>query len=264
MGICQGIYIDKDNHANFYNCITNEYLNLEANLQKKLSSTQLLTKSSNIVNILASKDLKKPTSVYSQFIEGVSGKKTNSISIENNTLSSQNCECSYESFSSIDNTNLNTNSISVDFYQISRNIFEQINQIRQNPDLLPSYISPSLIKENNIQLHKSEVVLWSEKVYLCCSQYLIDVEEKCATLTSMQLKTSSERVSDRLKGKYICVEYNIEGLYSPNECISILLTENITSIYNILKYNYSSGAVCCFPSKESKMRTLIYLVNKIN
>lgn len=123
----------------------------------------------------------------------------------------------------------NAISISVDFYQIARNIFEQINQIRQKPDLLSSYISPSLIKDNNIQPQMSEVILWSEKVYLCCSQYLIDVEEKCNTLTSAQLKSSSERVSDRLKGNYICVEYSIEGL-TPNECVTNLLTENITSI----------------------------------
>ena len=156
----------------------------------------------------------------------------------------------------------NDGSIMIDYYQLSKNIFDLLNEIRINPkESSKEYFSN--IAENKLSfdnLKSGDIILWNEKVYLCCSSYLLEVEEKCNINSN---KTANERVSERLNNKCNVIEFHVDGLGTPKVILYKLLYENYKRIQLLICDNYLCGAICCFPSKGIKnMRTLVYLVNK--
>ena len=75
-------------------------------------------------------------------------------------------------------------------------------------------------------------------------------------------KNARERVSERLKSKCNVVEFCVDGLGTPKVVLSKLLYENSERIQLLISDNYFCGSICCFPSQEKNMRTIVYLVNK--
>jgi len=113
---------------------------------------------------------------------------------------------------------------------------------------------------------KGDVLMWSEKVYLSAYEYLIEVEEnsfKDDIESRPEYKSSSLRISEKLKINNICIEFNLNGLYSPELTVLYLLFENIERLKQILVDNYEYSAVCVFPTqRQNKARTLFYFVKK--
>jgi hypothetical protein len=158
----------------------------------------------------------------------------------------------------------NDGSIMIDYYQLSKNIFDLLNEIRINPkESSKEYFSN--ITENKISfdnLKSGDIILWNEKVYLCCSSYLLEVEEKCRINSSKVSKNASERVSERLKCNCNVIEFCVDGLGTPKVVLSKLFYENKERIQLLISDNYFCGSICCFPSQDKNMRTIVYLVNK--
>ena len=206
---------------------------------------------------------------------------------KNNNITKSNDNVLLESFSFVSRS-LDNSSV-VDYYQMSRTIFEQINSIRNAPSFYHETLEKIIdgtdsslkdLKETitntdkNIvysiqsylsKMNKEDVILWNEKVYLTISNYLIEVEEKCNFEPKIRTKNASMRVSERLCGNYNVIEFNLNGFYNSETCVWNFLADNVDRLDSILGNNYLSGAVCCFPSKNNyKMRTIMYLVKKNN
>lgn len=110
---------------------------------------------------------------------------------------------------------------------------------------------------------RADLIMWSEKVYLTAYDYLIEVEEKENFDEEFVKKSSSQRVSDKLKFSSLCVEFNLNGLFPPELTVLFLLLENQDRLRQILSDNYDYGAACLFPTKNSfKARTLFYFTKK--
>ena len=220
-------------------------------------------------------------------VKPVQNKKSNFNLYQKNNSNVSKDNVLFESFSyiskSMDNSSL------VDYYQMSRNILEQINSIRINPKFYYETLEkimnnsdiPMSLKElketilktdrNTVysiksylaKENKGDVILWNEKVFLTISNYLIEVEEKCNFAPKIIMKNASMRVSERLNGNYSVVEFNLNCFYPPEICVWNFLIDNKDRLNVILGDSYISGAVCCFASKNNyRMRTLIYFVNK--
>ena len=221
------------------------------------------------------------------FVKPPQNKKSNFNLYQKNNSNLSKDNVLFESFSyiskSIDNSSL------VDYYQMSRNILEQINSIRINPKfyfetlekimnnsdipLSLKELKETIVKTDRNTVYsiksylakeiKGDVILWNEKVFLAISNYLIEVEEKCNFDPKIAMKNASMRVSERLNGNYSVVEFNLNGFYPPEICVWNFLTDNKDRLDVILGDSYISGAVCCFASKNNyRMRTLMYFVNK--
>lgn len=221
------------------------------------------------------------------FVKPPQNKKSNFNLYQKNNSNLSKDNVLFESFSyiskSIDNSSL------VDYYQMSRNILEQINSIRINPKfyfetlekimnnsdipLSLKELKETIVKTDRNTVYsiksylakeiKGDVILWNEKIFLAISNYLIEVEEKCNFDPKIAMKNASMRVSERLNGNYSVVEFNLNGFYPPEICVWNFLTDNKDRLDVILGDSYISGAVCCFASKNNyRMRTLMYFVNK--
>ena len=182
------------------------------------------------------------------------------------SLQSKNSEIYFESLS-LSNNIKGEGSIVIDYYQLSKKIFDLLNEIRFNPkEASKKYLNNTNIIENNIInfdiLIQGDIILWNEKVYLCCSSYLLEVEEKCRINSSKVSKNASERVSERLKCNCNVIEFCVDGLGTPKVVLSKLFYENKERIQLLISDNYFCCSICCFPSQEKNMRTIVYLVNK--
>ena len=215
-------------------------------------------------NIFINDKNKIKNSVFTNFKYGnPSLNQYNIFSKRTNLMESLQSKHSDIYFESLSLSNVkNDGSIMIDYYQLSKNIFDLLNEIRINPkESSKEYFSN--IAENKLSfdnLKSGDIILWNEKVYLCCSSYLLDVEEKCNINSN---KTANERVSERLNNKCNVVEFCVDGLGTSKVILSKLLYENYNRIQLLISDNYLCGAICCFPSKGIKnMRTLVYLVNK--
>ena len=220
-------------------------------------------------------------------------------SAPNNIINNGNSNLLFESFSYVSRS-IDTSSM-IDHYQYARNIFDRINDMRNNPQLfsetLDTIITSSASNADMKPLSQSkdfndlkecisrtdrkvfqkiqtylkaqdtgDSILWNEKVYLAISQYLIDVENKNNwNANEVLVKSANRRVSERLERNCNVVEFNLNGLYSSEVCVWLFLVENVNRIEMVLKCNYHFGAVCCYPTSNNyKMRTILYLVNEVN
>jgi len=223
--------------------------------------------------------------------------------------------------------------LTIDYYQISKNVFELLNTIRMNPDrclnslnnliddIIPNdhgngvdiekelknnyasvssnynnyYSSNNYASNGNINTNdivgnylkqnetlkalnevrdffielvenyerNTDLIMWSEKVYLSAYEYLVDVEEKLVGDYEYSKESSSQRISTKMRNNYNCLEFNVNGLQSPEVIVLYLLIENKNRLKNLLIDNYDYGAVCTFPTKnDMRARTLLYLVTK--
>ena len=215
-------------------------------------------------NLFVNDKNKIKNSVFTNFKYGnPSLNQHNIFSKRTNLMESLQSKYSDIYFESLSLSNVkNDGSILIDYYQLSKNIFDLLNEIRINPkQSSKEYFSN--ITENKLSfdsIKSGDIILWNEKVYLCCSSYLLEVEEKCKINTN---KTANERVSERLNNKCNVVEFYVDGLGTPKVILYKLLYENYNRIQLLISDNYLCGAICCFPSKDIKnMRTVVYLVNK--
>ena len=169
------------------------------------------------------------------------------------SLQSKNSDILFESFSVSNLDRGNNNSLLIDYYQIGKNIFDILNEIRCDP--------LEKGKEYNFNFdnyNPGDVILWNEKVYLCCSSYLMEIEKGKKNEIS-----ANEKVNEKLNGNYNLIEFNVEGLGTPIAIIKKLFNENKQWWNKLICDNYTSGAVCCYPFRNGKnMKTLIYLVQK--
>ena len=202
--------------------------------------------------MMNNKGNKVKNSVYTNFRKG------NPLLNQNNnnlleSLQSKNSDILFESFS-ISNLDKGNNSLIIDYYQIAKNIFEILNEIRCDP------IEKG--KEYNLNFENyspGDIILWNEKVYLCCSSYLMEIEQG---IKKTEI-SANDKIKEKLNGKYNLIEFSIEGLGTPNFIIQKLFNDNKQWWNKLISDNYTSGAICCFPFKNGKnMKTLIYLVQK--
>ena len=255
---------NEKNHIYFGELVINKNIkNQNKNLQKN-ENLQSLELTNEQKNIFINEKNKIKNSVFTNFKYGnPSLNQYNIFSKRTNLMESLQSKYSDIYFESLSLSNVkNDGSILIDYYQLSKNIFDLLNEIRINPkESSKEYFSN--ITENKISfdnLKSGDIILWNEKVYLCCSSYLLDVEEKCNINSN---KTANERVSERLNNKCNVIEFHVDGLGTPKVILYKLLYENYKRIQLLICDNYLCGAICCFPSKGIKnMRTLVYLVNK--
>jgi hypothetical protein len=195
---------------------------------------------------------KVKNSVYTNFRKGnpLLNKNNNNL-LE--SLQSKNSDILFESFS-ISNLDKGNNSLIIDYYQIAKNIFEILNEIRCDP------IEKG--KEYNLNFENyspGDIILWNEKVYLCCSSYLMEIEQG---IKKTEI-SANDKINEKLNGKYNLIEFSIESLGTPSFIIQKLFNDNKQWWNKLISDNYTSGAICCFPFKNGKnMKTLIYLVQK--
>ena len=195
---------------------------------------------------------KVKNSVYTNFRKGNPLLNKNNMNLLE-SLQSKNSDILFESFS-ISNLDKGNNSLIIDYYQIAKNIFEILNEIRCDP------IEKG--KEYNLNFENyspGDIILWNEKVYLCCSSYLMEIEQG---IKKTEI-SANDKINEKLNGKYNLTEFAIEGLGTPNSIIQKLFNDNKQWWNKLISDNYTSGAICCFPFKNGKnMKTLIYLVQK--
>ena len=255
---------NEKNHIYFGELVINKNIkNQNKNLQKN-ENLQSLELTNEQKNIFINEKNKIKNSVFTNFKYGnPSLNQHNIFSKRTNLMESLQSKYSDIYFESLSLSNVkNDGSILIDYYQLSKNIFDLLNEIRINPKQSSkeyfSNITENKLSFDNIK--SGDIILWNEKVYLCCSSYLLEVEEKCKINTN---KTANERVSERLNNKCNVVEFYVDGLGTPKVILYKLLYENYNRIQLLISDNYLCGAICCFPSKDIKnMRTVVYLVNK--
>ena len=205
--------------------------------------------------ILNNQGNKVKNSVYTNFRKGNPLLNKNNINRINlvESLQSKNSDILFESFS-LSNIDKGNNSLLIDYYQISKNIFEILNEIRCEP------IKKG--KEYNFNFENyspGDIILWNEKVYLCCSSYLMEIEKG---IKKNEI-SANDKINEKLNGKYNLIEFSIESLGTPSFIIQKLFNDNKQWWNKLISDNYTSGAICCFPYKNGKnMKTLIYLVQK--
>ena len=255
---------NEKNHIYFGELVINKNIkNQNKNLQKN-ENLQSLELTNEKKNIFINEKNKIKNSVFTNFKYGnPSLNQYNIFSKRTNLMESLQSKYSDIYFESLSLSNVkNDGSIIIDYYQLSKNIFDLLNEIRINPkESSKEYFSN--ITENKISfdnLKTGDIILWNEKVYLCCSSYLLEIEEKCKSNSN---KNANERVSERLNNKCNVVEFYVDGLGTPKIILYKLLYENYNRIQLLISDNYLCGAICCIPSKGIKnMRTIVYLVNK--
>lgn len=273
--------IDKDNYDNKNENYQTD-ININNNTYKQIDINNEIANNPQINNKVQLKKVSNYTLFQNNY------KKANNLNLAGDSCTKDNIV--FEEYSNISKSMDTVNC--VDYYQVARNLFETINNIRQKPnsyyELLNNVFSNINEKSENEHLNEfkaelkkvpedkrnmilnilqknenennCELIMWSEKVYLSISQYLIKVEEKC-TITSD--KNSSIRISEKLKGNYLCTEFNLNGLYQGEILLWKFLFENLDRINLILDKNYQNGAICCYQPKNShKLRTLMYLISK--
>ena len=203
--------------------------------------------------LINNQESKVKNSVYTNFRKGNPLLNKNNRQSLLESLQSKNSDILFESFS-ISNIDKGNNSLLIDYYQIGKNIFDILNEIRCDPF--------EKGKEYNLNLsnfNPGDVISWSEKVYLCCSSYLMEIEKG----KKISEGTSRERVNEKLNGNYNLYQFYVEGLGTPNFIIKKLFNENKEWWSKLISDNYLSGAVCCYPFKNGKtMKTLIYLIKE--
>ena len=235
---------------------TNE---INQNKQEEKDLTPLQPDMQDITNFIKDQQLimnnqgnKVKNSVYTNFRKGNPLLNKNNMNLLE-SLQSKNSDILFESFS-ISNLDKGNNSLIIDYYQIAKNIFEILNEIRCEP------IKKG--KEFNFNFENyspGDIILWNEKVYLCCSSYLMEIEKGIKNTRI----SPNDKINEKLNGKYNLTEFAIEGLGTPNSIIQKLFNDNKQWWYKLISDNYTSGAICCFPFKNGKnMKTLIYLVQK--
>jgi len=174
------------------------------------------------------------------------------------SIQSKNSDILFESFS-ISNIDKNNGSLIIDYYQLSRRLFDLINEIRLNPNENISYYLNTPNSKTSDKLTQGDIISWNEKVYLSISNYLINIENNIIDNSS-----ANERINKRLNGKYTVNEFNIEGLGTPKILMNKLIQENKGRLKELFSDNYLCGAVCTYADKDNiNIKTLIYLVNKI-
>jgi gamma-glutamylcyclotransferase (GGCT)/AIG2-like uncharacterized protein YtfP len=251
-------HTNQNNHRNQYQLENLKHFNSDELFSKYLKDQKI---------ILANDRNKIKNSIFTNFKNGNPlnnnySKRTNLME----SLQSKNSEIYFESLS-LSNNIKGEGSIVIDYYQLSKKIFDLLNEIRFNPkEASKKYLNNTNIIENNIInfdiLIQGDIILWNEKVYLCCSSYLLEVEEKCRINSSKVSKNASERVSERLKCNCNVIEFCVDGLGTPKAVLSKLFYENKERIQLLISDNYFCGSICCFPSQDKNMRTIVYLVNK--
>ena len=203
--------------------------------------------------LINNQESKVKNSVYTNFRKGNPLLNKNNRQNLLESLQSKNSDILFESFS-VSNIDKGNNSLLIDYYQIGKNIFDILNELRCDP--------LEKGKEYNLNLNNfnsGDVISWSEKVYLCCSSYLMEIEKG----KKIPEVTSREKVNEKLNGNYNLVEFYVEGLGTPNFIINKLFNENKEWWSKLISDNYFSGAVCCYPFKNGKnMKTLIYLIQE--
>ena len=227
--------------------------NILKNINSLTSETQERTNFQEQL-ILNNQINKVKNSVYTNFRKGnpLLNKNQNRQTLLE-SLQSKNSDILFESFSVSNLDRGNNNSLLIDYYQIGKNIFDILNEIRCDP--------LEKGKEYNFNFdnyNPGDVILWNEKVYLCCSSYLKEIEKGKKNEIS-----ANEKVNEKLNGNYNLIEFNVEGLGTPIAIIKKLFNENKQWWNKLICDNYTSGAVCCYPFRNGKnMKTLIYLVQK--
>ena len=135
--------------------------------------------------------------------------------------------------------------------------FNEYHEYNKNSFSNISHYLTSLFKNNNLDLKKHY-----ENILIKGTKNLKGIYiEKCKNISTVK-KSASERVSERLNNKCNVVEFCVDGLGTPKVVLSKLLYENSERIQLLISDNYFCGSICCFPSQEKNMRTIVYLVNK--
>ena len=236
---------------------TNE---INQNKQEEKDLTPLQPDMQDITNFIKDQQLimnnqgnKVKNSVYTNFRKGNPLLNKNNRQNLLESLQSKNSDILFESFS-VSNIDKGNNSLLIDYYQIGKNIFDILNEIRCDP-----YEKGKEFNLNLNNFNSGDVISWSEKVYLCCSSYLMEIEKG----KKISEGTSRERVNEKLNGNYNLYQFYVEGLGTPNFIIKKLFNENKEWWSKLISDNYFSGAVCCYPFKNGKtMKTLIYLIKE--
>ncbi len=235
---------------------TNE---INQNKQEEKDLTPLQPDMQDITNFIKDQQLimnnqgnKVKNSVYTNFRKGNPLLNKNNMNLLE-SLQSKNSDILFESFS-ISNLDKGNNSLIIDYYQIAKNIFEILNEIRCEP--IEKGKKFNLNFEN---YSPGDIILWNEKVYLCCSSYLMEIEKGIKNTKI----SPNDKINEKLNGKYNLIEFSIESLGKPCFIIQKLFNDNKQWWNKLISDNYTSGAICCFPFKNGKnMKTLIYLVQK--
>ncbi len=214
-------------------------------------------------NIFINDKNKIKNSVFTNFKYGnPSLNQHNIFSKRTNLMESLQSKHSDIYFESLSLSNVkNDGSILIDYYQLSKNIFDLLNEIRINPKQSSkeyfSNITENKLSFDNIK--SGDIILWNEKVYLCCSSYLMEIEQG---IKKTEI-SANDKINEKLNGKYNLIEFSIESLGTPSFIIQKLFNDNKQWWNKLISDNYTSGAICCFPFKNGKnMKTLIYLVQK--
>ena len=254
----------KNIEINQTNIESNRKLNINEIINEKIEDDNIKSFTPNTQEItpinlqeqqllIKNQESKVKNSVYTNFRKGNPLLNKNNRQNLLESLQSKNSDILFESFS-VSNIDKGNNSLLIDYYQISKNIFEILNQIRCDP------IEKG--KEYNLNFENyspGDIILWNEKVYLCCSSYLMEIEKG---IKKNEI-SANDKINEKLNGKYNLIEFSIESLGTPSFIIQKLFNDNKQWWYKLISDNYTSGAICCFPYKNGKnMKTLIYLVQK--
>lgn len=187
----------------------------------------------------------------------------------------------------------------IDYYHLSRKIFDSLNDVRIKPDAYQSLFSGldetcdsryknikdiidecnrnsintlnnnkeiQLIQQHLSQNKKGSVILWNETVYstvLTHLQYLQPNEDSSSI--AMKSDELSLLINSKLKGKFACFFCDLIGPCSTDLCFWNLIYNNTDKLKELCINRYHSGAICCIPMKANdKIRTVLVLINKSN
>ena len=254
----------KNIEINQTNIESNRKLNINEIINEKIEDDNIKSFTPNTQEItpinlqeqqllIKNQESKVKNSVYTNFRKGNPLLNKNNRQNLLESLQSKNSDILFESFS-VSNIDKGNNSLLIDYYQIGKNIFDILNEIRCDP-----YEKGKEFNLNLNNFNSGDVISWSEKVYLCCSSYLMEIEKG----KKISEGTSRERVNEKLNGNYNLYQFYVEGLGTPNFIIKKLFNENKEWWSKLISDNYFSGAVCCYPFKNGKnMKTLIYLIQE--
>ena len=254
----------KNIEINQTNIESNRKLNINEIINEKIEDDNIKSFTPNTQEItpinlqeqqllIKNQESKVKNSVYTNFRKGNPLLNKNNRQNLLESLQSKNSDILFESFS-VSNIDKGNNSLLIDYYQIGKNIFDILNEIRCDP-----YEKGKEFNLNLNNFNSGDVISWSEKVYLCCSSYLMEIEKG----KKISEGTSRERVNEKLNGNYNLYQFYVEGLGTPNFIIKKLFNENKEWWSKLISDNYFSGAVCCYPFKNEKnMKTLIYLIQE--
>ena len=254
----------KNIEINQTNIESNRKLNINEIINEKIEDDNIKSFTPNTQEItpinlqeqqllIKNQESKVKNSIYTNFRKGNPLLNKNNRQNLLESLQSKNSDILFESFS-VSNIDKGNNSLLIDYYQIGKNIFDILNEIRCDP-----YEKGKEFNLNLNNFNSGDVISWSEKVYLCCSSYLMEIEKG----KKISEGTSRERVNEKLNGNYNLYQFYVEGLGTPNFIIKKLFNENKEWWSKLISDNYFSGAVCCYPFKNGKnMKTLIYLIQE--